>query len=789
MSLRVRIVPALAAAAMVAYWVTPVAPAARAGTAPAMHRLSHDVLAGLSRATNLGPAPTDRVVDVGVAMTVDRAAENAAFQAIYRPGSPDYHHFLTPAEAGALLGVRPATFDAAVSALTRHGLRLTYTAPQHTYFLLRGTLGSVERTFGVAVRDFRSGNATFYANVDEPLAPAGVAQVVGLESLGRFSLPTRPSTQQADCVPPPAHGPLVCAGALQIQGIRAAYDDPLEKPLPGSGQQIAVIGEGKISPVVADLRKFEKEYGEPQVDVVEHPTGDTLTDNGGEGEWAMDSESSTGMAPGVSAINYYFGNSLYNADILAAETSWVDDPNGPLQANFSVGECEVLAVYSGLPPLLDPVYEQAALEGRTQFASSGDTGDGCDFEGVNGVTNDEIPQVNYPASSPYVVGVGGTELFTDSHGHRVFEKAWDYTGGGTSLAEPAPGWQQPISVVKGQCVYNTQGSPALPVLCKGVPDVSALSGDITVIAGDEVPQLMPYTGNGMRDVEGGQNTADGGTSLSSPLWVGVWADVQAGSSKPLGFAAPALYQDALGPHDAADFYNIAVGQNGLYTAIPRNPADPTGWSYVAGLGSPNVSALMWTLDRRIYPVSGPSDHSGSVDTNGYVACDPNGVAPGDDYGTALIVKDPSVSIKKGTVRLDSATQTLVWTTYVDDLGGSLEGKQFLDQFDYMGQTYQLLAQTDPVTGQEAELDLITNGTNKQMAVLPASDYNFNDVASTVTIDLPLSLFNAHLVSGEDALGAGSTLPWITFWSYVEAAGQTAEADEAVADCGYTLPTS
>ena len=73
----------------------------------------------------------------------------------------------------------------------------------------------------------------------------------------------------------------------------------------------------------------------------------------------------------------------------------------------------------------------------------------------------------------------------------------------------------------------------------------------------------------------------GGTSLSSPLWVGMWTRIQAAAADQthgLGFADQTLYAVGNGPHYADDFHDITLGGNGLYIATP-------GWDYVSGFGT------------------------------------------------------------------------------------------------------------------------------------------------------------------------------------------------------------
>jgi pseudomonalisin len=105
----------------------------------------------------------------------------------------------------------------------------------------------------------------------------------------------------------------------------------------------------------------------------------------------------------------------------------------------SFGECEVFAYLDGSMLADDNSFLEAAAQGQTVFASSGDTGSSCLLgAGENGVPGEGIPMVEYPASSPYVLGAGGTTLLTNSNGSWNNEIAWYPGGGGLSQFEASP---------------------------------------------------------------------------------------------------------------------------------------------------------------------------------------------------------------------------------------------------------------------------------------------------------------------------------------------------------------
>jgi subtilase family serine protease len=326
------------------------------------------------------------------------------------------------------------------------------------------------------------------------------------------------------------------------------YDAPSAET--GSGQQLAIISEGDVSQPKADLATFEKQFGLPTVTWHQVNVGTPSSDTSGDDEWDLDSQYSTGFAPGVSQLDVYVAPSLSDQDILNAINHWVTDDSSK-QGSFSAGECELLADAAGFSTSLDTVLQQADAQGQTMFFASGDTGSQCPaLTAVNGVPAG-LPGVNYPASSPYGIGVGGTSVLSPSGPNEI---AWYAGGGGSSVIEPTPSFQSSTSV-----------GGAIPLPDRGVPDVSL----------DADPE------SGYQVVVGGTVEIVGGTSASTPSWQGIWARAQGAHGGSLGFAGSAIY----GTEPASAFHDITLGANGLYTALP-------GWDYTTGRGTPDISAFI-----------------------------------------------------------------------------------------------------------------------------------------------------------------------------------------------------
>jgi len=230
--------------------------------------------------------------------------------------------------------------------------------------------------------------------------------------------------------------------------------------------------------------------------------------------------------------------------------------------NASFGECEILAYLDGSMLADDEVFAEAAAQGQTVFSSTGDVGADCPVQGTNGVPDSGLPMQSYPAASPYVVAVGGTTLLTHTDGTYDTEIAWYSGGGGISLFEYSMFWQSGIV-------------PSYAAGDKGLPDM-AMDAD-------------PNTGANI--IVGGSAEVVGGTSLSSPLSMGVWARLESAHHNKLGFASPLLYKLASPANTSTPalpsvtgFNDIIVGTNAGYAATP-------GWDYTTGMGSFDITQV------------------------------------------------------------------------------------------------------------------------------------------------------------------------------------------------------
>jgi pseudomonalisin len=573
-------------------------------------RVVGNLLPSLSRLA-WHPAPAAQLLSVGVALEHPHAAqEQELLQRLSTPGSADYGRFLSYEQVVSRFGVPAARTQHVVATLKAAGLAVSPPDAMGDYVSATGTVAQVERAFHVSERAYvtKSGQG-FVANAVAPLVAAAdhVSTVVGLNTLQRYTLPAGHSRLAQDtCVQ------ATCTGNTTPQDLWSVYRQPAQRT--GQGVTMAVIGEGNPKNLPGYLAKQESTYHLRHTKLtVKCVQGSCGNDTSGDGEWQIDTQASAGMAPGNAGVTLYFSKSILDGDLNHAFVAWAHDAKGPKLASASLGECEasplngvftgplgaldantssgpaaVVAFGNGEQAAIDPVLRSAVLMGKTLFASTGDTGSSCPLLALpavgagNGLLNQVLPEQNYPAVSASAVAVGGTVLYTKDNGigagttyrpsapaSRALEYAWTFGGGGASLYTPAPAWQKQVTNIVQPCVT------APTSVCRGVPDVAAQSGDVL--------------SNGYSVVGAGGFTSGGGTSLSSPLWMGMWARVQGAAGHNLGFAAPQLYRAASTPSGyAASFTDVTLGSNGLHAATP-------GWDYTTGLGTPNVAGLIAIL--------------------------------------------------------------------------------------------------------------------------------------------------------------------------------------------------
>jgi subtilase family serine protease len=341
----------------------------------------------------------------------------------------------------------------------------------------------------------------------------------------------------------------------------------------GKGQTIAIIDAYGDPTIYQDVARFSHDFGLPQANLTVIPVGPYEPANGITYGWdvetALDVEAAHTMAP-YAHINLVVGannsNALYDAVRLV-----VDDHLGNV-VSMSWGSGENLYGESGFSaagllnyPYLDYYFQKGTQEGTTFFSSSGDYGA---YDGSYMVTAD------FPPSSPFVTAVGGTTLFLSSTSGYVSDYNSSASYQGEQAWSVSPQYIGLPGVSSGGGISDFFAQPyyqagAYQSTHRTEPDVAA--------------DANPYTGLVM--VVEGKTIVIGGTSLASPLWAGMTADMDQYLGRSIGLLNPYLYSIYSDKSEYQNaFHQVTSGFDGEYSA-------GSGYNLVTGLGSPNLPAL------------------------------------------------------------------------------------------------------------------------------------------------------------------------------------------------------
>jgi hypothetical protein len=581
------------------------------------------------------------------------AALTSFIAAVTDARSPLFHHYLPRGAFASRFGPAPSTIAMVKSQLQADGLQVTGVA-DGMVIDVRASASQVGRAFGTGLEQVRMANGSIgqatTGAVRLPSSIAGsVAAVVGLNSVVRLrplGLPRASASGQsryaaatAPSFAHPAGSPAACADArADAQAFGGLTDDQIANAYGafglygagdlGAGQRIALY---ELEPFQAsDVKTFDTCYfGASASSQMQQRLHVVRVDGGqpagpGSGESILDVEDLSAIAPGAS-VDVYEGPSP-SADGV------IYDPVDPYVAiigadrdqvvSTSWGLCEQ-AIQLGQPGLQaaeNLLFEQAAAQGQSIFAASGDNGsDDCNtFETSSPVSGQNPVSVDDPGSQPYVVSAGGTTI--DDATQPPLEHVWNDGadggggGGGISMSWAMPSWQAAARVpgivrpgagyAQANAVEKQFGYPqnfcqaylsgatsATP--CRTVPDVSAQADEYT---GAITVYSSSFEGPGTPD---GWTTI-GGTSSAAPLWAAMLALVNASSAcaanattrAGVGFVSPLLYAVASNPAAyRASFTDITTSNNDIYGLDDGQVFPATrGYDLGSGLGSPQLTA-------------------------------------------------------------------------------------------------------------------------------------------------------------------------------------------------------
>jgi subtilase family serine protease len=621
-------------------------------------------------ATDLGPAAPDTKLEAMTLRFSMTAAQQAALDQLLldqqNPSSPRYHQWLTPGQYAAQFGLSSADLAKVTAWLTSQGFAVTEIANSATFIRFNGTVAQAQTAFATSIHNVSLNGETHFANVTDAAVPSAFAGVVlGVTGLHDFKLKSR---VRSHVVSDPAHTQFTSSltgnhyiapgDFYTIYDVNALYGTGIN----GTGVTIGIMGQVDINlPDVAAFRAASglsanlpavQTYGrDPGPPICSSCT--TGPNSGDLAESSLDLEWSGAIAPSAKII---FVNST---DVLFGSlTDAVDDPTFTASIiSVSYGDCEPSWGQSNLN-ILNATFQMANARGITIVGPSGDDGasdcDSSDTSATEGLT------VDFPASSPFVTGLGGTMFnegtatgttsfwntnsssATANAGSAISyipEAVWNEDaagaefasgGGGVSVYFPKPTWQVGTGVPATNFRY--------------VPDISldaaaSHDGYLYCVQGS-------CTNGTFRDANSNLTEA-GGTSFATPNFAAILALVEQKLQSRIGNANPAIYAMANSTFYNNIFHDVTTGNNNSactpgigftvpvgFTPVPLTCPSSGTIGYSAGVGYDEATG--WgTID-----VANLASH--------WAAITPPVTIPGSTADFTLATSTPTITIASPT---------------------------------------------------------------------------------------------------------------------------------------------
>lgn len=585
--------------------------------------------------------------------------EEEFLQELMTPGSPQFHKFMTADEWNARFAPSVEDEHAVLAWATSNGLTITHRYPNRLIVDAEGSVGTIEKALHIRINSYLFHGDSYFSNERAPVIPAELSGIIrsvaGLDNFPKARPANFPGTDPPGPVylPGPVVGPEVtyAADGDGTRSPRAPGNSSSEDSVPNftnglidpqniyssnaynynglqnlgfccnpfhvaggsppeSSIALATFGNLHTSatpPTFPDIDGFHTTfpylaYLVTTIPIDGGPGSCTVTSTnscGNDLETTLDTEWSTATANSFGSLFdtahvyvYEDGGSaedMYNQMVtdghaLIFSTSW---DNSELTGTFAISGSEMDTRHN--------IFNNMVGLGWTLMNSSGDAGATADCSTLD---------VNYPASDPDFIGVGGTQLGLFNDGSFASEVAW--TGG------TAP----------GSCSFptNNGGSGGGCSQHFGVPGFQSGSNG-TCGTQRSVPDIALNAASGQLMFFNGSSFGVGGTSIASPMVAGFFAQEGAylldlksitgntcGSFRapcgPMGNGNTYLYYFGQNPSYPPHypFYDIISGcdSNDITTKNNLTPfCAGIGYDSVTGWGTANMLQLAWAINTYI----------------------------------------------------------------------------------------------------------------------------------------------------------------------------------------------
>ncbi|WP_433971565.1 protease pro-enzyme activation domain-containing protein [Tunturiibacter lichenicola] len=575
------------------------------------------------RGQDLGPVSPEMAIP-GITLVFKRSPEQEdALQQLLtaqqNTASPLYHHWLTPDTFAARFGMADEDIAAAETWLQSRGFHVESIARSRDRITFSGTAAQVQSSFGTGLHYYQVDGEHHFAPAADLTLPTELASVTAaVLHLSNFR--PKPSIKLQTRPNPDYTTSATQAHYLAPVDIETMYDltTLAKNGFTGAGQALAVVGQSYVNTSVdsSEIAYFQTYSGRttPITPVLVPSSGVEAISPGDQGESEIDLEYASGIASSANIFLVYVGNNQ-NYDVFDALAFAIDQNIAPV-ISISYSSCEPLMSLSALDQG-NALFEQASAQGQTLVAASGDSGStACALFTSAGLTptQQQALSVSYPADSPYVTAVGGTQMAagTFAAGSNQYwasagaydapntllsyvpEVVWNEGstsfgiaagGGGTSTHFSRPNWQS--------------GVPGIPSgAFRLLPDIALQSSiadpGFLLCSSDPTLTQGQTSCNGPEGLQGSQGkyTVAGGTSFATPIFAGFLAILnQIEQTNGLGNINPQLY--ALAANSAsyeAAFHDIISGSNACISGT-GNCATPGESGYAATPGYDEATGL------------------------------------------------------------------------------------------------------------------------------------------------------------------------------------------------------
>jgi subtilase family serine protease len=600
--------------------------------------------AGGSAPADLGASNANQKVNVTLVLGLhNQAALESYIYSTVTQGNPSYHRFLTTDQFADRYGATADEISKVQAFIKQQGLTQVQLLPNHLAIQVSGTIGQFNKAFQTSVHDYRAvDGSTFHRPSKALTLPSALSGTLVLAS-GLNSEPHFRSHRVTALEPPQSNSQAnaLARSATAAPAVTPCTGNPTATCTPGHFTVGDVANRYNVNPlynagvngkgstigiatladfVVDDAYVYWSDIGLPvkpnRITKVPVDGGGPLSGPDGSGETSLDVEQSGGLAPWADIIVYHAPNT--DAGFFDIFNQAVSD-NKVDSLSVSWGEPELFYILQldanvAYMQSLHQVFLEAAVQGITMFATSGDSGAFDTVRCCGGLPTDPVPPpltADSPGADPFITTAGGTTVpFTYSF--RGGPKAsitkesvwgWDYIanyfqtnlginflpnvfsvggGGGVSVFWPTPLYQQFTSGIRKTEKNQTWLAPEFGVNYKLPANFRGRNEpDISLNADPETGYSFVSSTDGA-----GLLTFEGGTSFVAPQLNGIAALLRQSTHGRTGFWNPQIYplQNIFGYGPFSAFNDIKAGDNWFYKGVG-------GYEPGAGIGTLNVTNL------------------------------------------------------------------------------------------------------------------------------------------------------------------------------------------------------